>query len=77
VTANANFEVIQPKYLPIVFASPSSHVHTTQLRSVISVVQDADLSDVLFDRAVLNGANLKNANLSRTIFTRSQSAGFP
>ena len=33
-------------------------------------MQDADLSDVLFDRAVLNGANLKNANLSRTIFRR-------
>ena len=33
-------------------------------------LQNADLSDVLFDRAVLNGANLKNANLSRTIFTR-------
>ena len=32
--------------------------------------QDADLSDVLFDRAVLNGANLKNANLSRAVFTR-------
>lgn len=55
-----------------------SHVctsaQTTNLSSVRSDAQDADLSDVLFDRAVLNGANLKNANLSRTIFTRSQIA---
>lgn len=33
-------------------------------------VQGADLSDVLMDRAVINGANLTNANLSRAVFTR-------
>jgi len=32
--------------------------------------QNANLSDVLMDRAVLNEANLRNANLQRTIFTR-------
>lgn len=33
-------------------------------------VQNADLSDVLMDRAVLNDSNLTNANLSRAILTR-------
>ena len=32
--------------------------------------QNADLSDVLMDRAVLNDSNLTNANLSRAILTR-------
>lgn len=33
-------------------------------------LQNANLTDVLMDRAVLNEANLKNANMQRTIFTR-------
>lgn len=33
-------------------------------------MQNADLSDVLMDRAVLNESNLINANLSRAILTR-------
>ena len=32
--------------------------------------ENANLSDVLMDRAVLNEANLKNANLERAVFTR-------
>ena len=37
--------------------------------------QNANLSDVLMDRAVINEANLRNANLSRAIFTRSDLTG--
>ena len=33
-------------------------------------LQNADLSDALMDRAVINQANLKNAILERVIFTR-------
>jgi hypothetical protein len=33
--------------------------------------ENADLSDVLMDRAVINEANLKNAVLQRAILTRS------
>ena len=33
-------------------------------------MQNADLSDALMDRAVINQANLKNAILERVIFTR-------
>ena len=32
--------------------------------------QNANITDVLMDRAVLNDANLVNANLSRTVLTR-------
>ena len=32
--------------------------------------ENANLADVLMDRAVLNEANLKNANLERAVFTR-------
>ena len=38
-------------------------------------LQNANLSDVLMDRAVINEANLRNANLSRAIFTRSDLTG--
>jgi uncharacterized protein YjbI with pentapeptide repeats len=37
--------------------------------------EDANLSDVLMDRAVMNEANLKNAVLQRAIFTRSDLTG--
>ena len=37
--------------------------------------ENANLSDVLMDRAVLNGANLTNANLQRTVLTRSDLGG--
>ena len=33
-------------------------------------LQGANLSDSLMDRAVIVGANLKNANLTRAVFTR-------
>lgn len=33
-------------------------------------VQNANLSDVLMDRAVLNDANLRNANFQRAVLTR-------
>ncbi len=36
--------------------------------------ENANLADVLMDRAVLNEANLKNANLERAVFTRYASA---
>ena len=35
-----------------------------------ALAQNADLSDVLMDRAVMNDSNLTNANLSRAILTR-------
>lgn len=38
-------------------------------------MQDANLSDVLMDRAVMNEANLKNAILQRAVFTRSDLGG--
>lgn len=37
--------------------------------------EDANLSDVLMDRAVMNEANLKNAILERAVFTRSDLGG--
>jgi uncharacterized protein YjbI with pentapeptide repeats len=37
--------------------------------------ENANLSDVLMDRAVLNEANLKNANLQRAVLTRSDLGG--
>ena len=37
--------------------------------------QDANLSDVLMDRSVMNEANLKNAILERAVFTRSDLTG--
>ena len=39
--------------------------------------ENANLADVLMDRAVLNEANLKNANLERAVFTRCASATVP
>ncbi len=39
-------------------------------RDLCPAAQNADLSDVLMDRAVLNDSNLINANLSRAILTR-------
>lgn len=33
-------------------------------------LQNANLSDVLMDRAVLNEANLRNANFQRAVLTR-------
>ena len=79
VVARANFEV-----LPIV--TTSSEIKTTVLcashvcsprgqcwvlgKPSVFAAQNADLSDVLMDRAVLNDSNLTNANLSRAILTR-------
>ena len=37
--------------------------------------EGANLSDVLFDRAVINEANLKNAVLARAVLTRSDLGG--
>lgn len=37
--------------------------------------EEANLSDVLMDRAVMNEANLKNAILQRAVFTRSDLGG--
>ena len=37
--------------------------------------ENADASDVLWDRAVLNEANLRNAVLQRTVFTSSDLGG--
>eukprot|EP00775_Hariotina_reticulata_P002245 gene2245-2557_t len=37
--------------------------------------EEANLSDVLMDRAVMNEANLKNAVLERAVFTRSDLTG--
>jgi uncharacterized protein YjbI with pentapeptide repeats len=39
------------------------------------VLQGANLSDVLMDRAVMNEANLKDAVLERAVFTRSDLGG--
>lgn len=38
-------------------------------------MQEANLSDVLMDRAVMNEANLRNAILQRAVFTRSDLGG--
>jgi Pentapeptide repeats (8 copies) len=34
------------------------------------LLQNANLSDVLMDRAVINEANLRNANFQRAVLTR-------
>eukprot|EP00878_Enallax_costatus_P019382 GHUV01020447.1.p4 GENE.GHUV01020447.1~~GHUV01020447.1.p4 ORF type:complete len:100 (-),score=26.00 GHUV01020447.1:450-749(-) len=39
------------------------------------LLQEANLSDVLMDRAVMNEANLKSAILQRAVFTRSDLGG--
>lgn len=55
---------------------PSDPVTLVLLRlSTLCRLQEANLSDVLMDRAVMNEANLKNAILERTVFTRSDLGG--
>lgn len=46
--------------------------HSSQVRALTFAdpMQNANLSDVLMDRAVLNDTNLKNTNMQRTVFTR-------
>jgi uncharacterized protein YjbI with pentapeptide repeats len=40
------------------------------LTKELHTLQDANLSDVLMDRATMNEANLRNAILERAVFTR-------